>query len=350
MSTDMVEQVQAQLEELWAEGSAAIAQADSSEELDRVRVAYLGKSGSVTSILRSMGNYPREARPVIGQKANRLQARLESAIEQRMEELSSRERQKRLEEERVDVTLPGLPIPHGAMHPISVVIEEIRQIFLGLGFQVAKGPEVETDYFNFEALNVPRDHPARAMQDTFFITDDILLRTQTSPVQIRYMQEHAPELPVRVIAPGRVFRRDDDPTHSPNFYQVEGLLVDRDITLGDLKGTLLEFARQMYGPETRIRMRPSYFPFTEPSGEVDVSCAICGGSGCRTCGYSGWLEILGCGMVHPRVLENGGYDPEEVSGFAFGMGPDRIAMVKYGIDNLRHFYTNDMRFLAQFRR
>jgi phenylalanyl-tRNA synthetase alpha chain len=344
-----VEKLQARLEELWAESSEAIAAAESSEELEKLRVRYLGKSGEVTSILRGMGDLPAEARPIIGREANKLQGRVEQALQERMEAVERRERRQQLEAERVDVTLPGRPIPQGAVHPITAVIEEVREIFLGLGFQVARGPEVETEYYNFEALNVPKDHPARAMQDTFFVTDDIVLRTQTSPVQIRYMEQHAPELPVRIIAPGRVFRRDDDPTHSPNFYQVEGLLVDRRVTLGDLKGTLLEFARQMFGAMADIRMRPSYFPFTEPSGEVDVSCTLCGGEGCTTCGYSGWVEILGCGMVHPRVLRNGGYDPEEVSGFAFGMGPDRIAMVKYGIDNLRHFYTNDMRFLNQFR-
>jgi len=349
MSLDTVAELRSRIAELRTEALAALAEAASAAELDRVRVRYLGKNGSVSAILRSMGKLPPEVRPEIGRAANQLRQELETALAERQAALAAAEKQRRLQAERLDVTLPGRPLPLGTAHPINLVFAEIRDIFQSLGFGVAEGPEVEWDYYNFEALNIPRDHPARAMQSSFYITADILLRTQTSPVQVRYMEQHAPELPVRIIVPGRVYRRDDDATHSPMFHQVEGLLVDRGVTMADLKGILLEFARRIFGPDTRIRMRPSYFPFTEPSGEVDVTCVICGGAGCRTCGHSGWVEILGCGMVHPRVLENGGYDLETVSGFAFGMGVERIAMLKYGIDDLRHFFVNDLRFLRQFR-
>ncbi|WP_054673488.1 phenylalanine--tRNA ligase subunit alpha, partial [Calditerricola satsumensis] len=255
----------------------------------------------------------------------------------------------RLSAERLDVTLPGRPIPIGARHPLLQVIEEIEDIFIGLGFEVAEGPEVESDYYNFEALNLPKGHPARDMQDSFYITEEILLRTHTSPVQIRTMEAKGGAVPVKIICPGKVYRRDDDDaTHSHQFMQVEGLVVDRGIRMSDLKGVLLAFAREMFGADVAIRLRPSYFPFTEPSAEVDITCVMCGGRGCRVCKETGWLEILGAGMVHPDVLRAGGYDPEQVSGFAFGMGVERIAMLKYGIDDIRHFYTNDVRFLEQF--
>ncbi len=250
--------------------------------------------------------------------------------------------------ERLDVTMPGIPQPLGHLHPLTLVMDEIAEIFLGMGFNIAEGPEVETDYYNFEALNIPKDHPARDMQDSFYFGSDILLRTHTSPVQVHTMVKTAPNVPVRIIAPGKVYRRDDDATHSPMFHQVEGLAIDRNISLSDLKGTLLLFVRQMFGAHQQVRLRPSFFPFTEPSAEVDMSCVICAGKGCRVCKETGWLEILGAGMVHPRVLEMSGYDPEEYTGYAFGMGVERIAMLKYGIDDLRLFFKNDLRMLRQF--
>ncbi len=337
-----------QLEDIGVKALALIQKADSLKELEELRVMFLGKKGELTRILRRMGDVPADQRPIIGKAANQARDAIEAAVEKRKRELEAREQEQRLREEAIDVTLPGRPVPAGGKHPLQVVTEEIENIFLGMGFEIARGPEVELDYYNFEALNIPRDHPARDMQDSFYISDDILLRTHTSPVQIRAMRARAPRLPVRVIAPGRVYRRDDDVTHSPMFHQVEGIYVDQGISMADLKGVLLAFAREMYGEKTEIRMRPSYFPFTEPSAEVDVSCTMCRSQGCRACGFSGWLEILGAGMVHPRVLENGGYNPEEVSGFAFGMGIERIAMLKYGIDDIRLFFQNDLRFLKQF--
>ncbi|MCL4425059.1 MAG: phenylalanine--tRNA ligase subunit alpha [Firmicutes bacterium] len=318
------------------------------EDLKNTRVRFLGRKGLLTEILRGMGNLPPEERPLLGQLANASRQEIEARLSQREMELKEEEKESRWKREALDVTLPGVELPRGHKHPLRQVWEEIEAIFISMGFEVAHGPEVETDFYNFEALNIPPDHPARDMQDSFFFTEEILLRTQTSPVQIRTMQARAPRLPVKIIAPGRVYRRDDDATHSPMFHQVEGLLVDTGVTFGDLKGTLETFARRLYGPGTRIRLRPSYFPFTEPSAEVDVSCTICGGQGCRVCKGTGWLEILGTGMVHPGVLQNGGYDPEKVTGFAFGMGIERVAMLKYGIDDLRHFFTNDIRFLEQF--
>ncbi|HEY8450589.1 MAG TPA: phenylalanine--tRNA ligase subunit alpha [Bacillota bacterium] len=326
----------------------ALARSDRLEQLEELRVRYLGRKGLIQQALAVMGKLPAAERPQLGRAANEAKAAIEAALAERRQALLERERQQRLEAEALDLTLPGRPPLLGHRHPLSIVLEEIEDIFLSLGFEIAHGPEVEWDYYNFEALNIPRDHPARDMQDSFYLTPDMLLRTHTSPVQVRYMEGKAPELPVRIIAPGRVFRRDDDATHSPVFHQVEGLLVDRGVAMADLKGTLLEFARRFFGPTAQIRLRPSFFPFTEPSAEVDVSCAVCGGSGCRTCGGSGWLEILGAGMVHPQVLRSGGYDPEEVSGFAFGMGVERLAMLRYGIDDLRLFFQNDLRFLAQF--
>ncbi|MBO8138391.1 MAG: phenylalanine--tRNA ligase subunit alpha [Desulfotomaculum sp.] len=336
------------LRNLAAEAEHAVKEASTLNELSNLRVKYLGKKGELTSILRGMGSLTPEERPKVGALANEIRSELEVLIAHRMHELKEAEKEQRLAREIIDVTLPGKPFLIGNKHPLTKVQEEIENIFLGMGFSIAEGPEVELDYYNFEALNLPKDHPARDMQDTFFISPEVLLRTHTSPVQVRTMEKTAPNLPVKIICPGRVYRRDDDATHSPMFTQVEGLAVDKHITFSDLKGVLALFARQMFGPGTKTRFRPSYFPFTEPSAEVDISCSSCGGRGCRVCSYTGWLEILGCGMVHPRVLEMSGYNPEEVTGFAFGMGIERIAMLKYGIDDLRLFYDNDLRFLAQF--
>ncbi|PKM83834.1 MAG: phenylalanine--tRNA ligase subunit alpha [Firmicutes bacterium HGW-Firmicutes-13] len=317
-------------------------------ELKEIQVKYLGKKGEITQVLRSMGKLSEEERPVIGQLANQVKEEITGLIDKRKEVLLEKEKEKKWEAERIDVTLPGNRPVIGQIHPLTLIMDEIKEIFLGMGFNIAEGPEIETDFYNFEALNIPKEHPARDMQDSFYISEDILLRTHTSPVQIRTMEKVAPDVPLRIIAPGKVYRRDDDATHSPMFHQVEGFAVDTDISLGDLKGTLLLFAQQMFGEELKIRLRPSYFPFTEPSAEVDISCVICRGEGCRVCGHSGWLEVLGAGMIHPRVLEISGYDPEKVTGYAFGMGVERIAMLKYGIDDLRLFFTNDLRMLRQF--
>ena len=336
------------LKELEDEAREKIEGVSSLDELKTLKVRYLGKKGELTALLRSLGSAPPEERPVIGKKANELRELLERAIESKEQTLRDLQKKDKWEKDRIDVTLPGRPVELGQKHPLTMINDEIKDIFLGLGFQIAYGPEIETDYYNFEALNMPEDHPARDMQDSYYITPQLLLRTHTSPVQIRAMEKQAPKLPVRIIAPGKVYRRDDDATHSPMFHQCEGLVVDTDITFADLKGTLLLFAREMFGPEQKIRLRPSYFPFTEPSAEVDISCIMCGGQGCRVCSSTGWLEILGSGMVHPNVLEVSGYDPRSVTGFAFGMGVERIAMLKYGIGDLRHFFSNDLRFLKQF--
>jgi phenylalanyl-tRNA synthetase alpha chain len=295
-----------------------------------------------------MGSLSPEERPIFGQVVNEARDVLEGAWARRTEELSNAAMQKQLEEEKLDISLPGISLPRGHQHPLTKVIEEMEEIFLGMGFQIAEGPEIETDYYNFEALNLPKEHPAREMQDSFYITEEILLRTQTSPVQVRTMEKQHPQLPVKIICPGKVYRKDDDATHSPMFHQVEGLVVDRGIRMSDLKGILLNFSRQMFGESREIRLRPSFFPFTEPSAEVDVSCMLCGGAGCRICKGTGWIEILGSGMVHPKVLEMGGYDSKEVTGFAFGMGVERIAMLKYGIEDMRLLFDNDLRFLQQF--
>jgi phenylalanyl-tRNA synthetase alpha chain len=283
----------------------------------------------------------------VGAAANEAKQALEALLEEKLEAARDAERRAARARQRVDLTLPGRRPPFGTVHPLTRVQDEIVSTFMGLGFSVAEGPEIESDYYNFEALNIPRDHPARDMQDTFYLSDDTLLRTHTSPVQIRTMQSQPP--PVRIVVPGKVYRRDADITHSPMFHQVEGLAVDRDISMADLKGTLELFARRMFGADSRIRFRPSFFPFTEPSAEVDVLCFACGGAGCRVCTSSGWLEILGSGMVHPQVLTNVGYDPEEFTGWAFGMGIERVAMLKYGVDDIRLFYENDLRFLHQLR-
>lgn len=324
-----------------------VAAAAATRDLEDIRLHYLGRRGVLGTILRGLGGLAPEDRPRAGEAANKAREEVGEALAQRAAALQEQERRQRWQAEAVDVTMPGRPVAHGHRHPLWIVLEEIEDIFLSMGYHIAHGPEVEYEYYNFEALNYPPDHPAKDMQDSFFITPRILLRTHTSPVQIRHMQEQAPRLPIRIIAPGRVFRRDDDATHSPMFHQVEGLLVDRDISMADLKGTLLTFLQRLFGPQTKIRLRPSYFPFTEPSAEVDASCPQCHGDGCRVCGHSGWLELLGCGMVHPQVLRNGGYDPEEVSGFAFGMGLERITMIKFGIHDLRLLFQNDLRFLRQ---
>jgi len=334
------------LEEILESAMAGLAAARSADELEALRVKYLGRQGLLTQLLRSIPSLPPKQRPALGRQANEVKAKIEALLAERLAELRWAERQRALAAQRLDLTLPGRRPPLGTLHPITHVLDEIIDIFLGLGFTVAEGPEVESDFYNFEALNIPKDHPARDMQDTFYLSEDVLLRTHTSPVQIRVMQGERP--PVRIVCPGKVYRRDADITHSPMFHQVEGLAVDRNISMGDLKGTLELFAREMFGPRTRIRFRPSFFPFTEPSAEVDVLCFLCGGEGCRVCKHSGWLEILGSGMVHPQVFRNVGYDPEEVTGWAFGMGVERIAMLKYGIDDIRLFFENDLRFLEQF--
>jgi phenylalanyl-tRNA synthetase alpha chain len=327
---------------------ADVAGARSTSDLEQVRVRVLGRSGELTTLLRSLGSIPAAERPKVGEQANRAKGELEERLAARLDELKTAERRRALAADRPDLTLPGRrPLP-GAVHPITRVTEEIIEVFEGLGFSVAEGPEVESDYYNFAALNFPDDHPARDMQDTFHLASDALLRTHTSPVQIRTMKAQRP--PVRVICLGKVYRRDIlDATHSPMFHQVEGLAVDRHITMADLKATLQLFAREMFGPKSGVRFRPSFFPFTEPSAEFDVRCFKCGGEGaCRFCKSSGWLEIGGSGMVHPNVLRNVGYDPEEVTGWAFGMGIDRITLLKYEIDDIRLFFENDLRFLQQF--
>ncbi|MGE5701875.1 MAG: phenylalanine--tRNA ligase subunit alpha [Clostridia bacterium] len=343
--------MQARLNEMRQMALEQIAQVTGGSQLQDLRVKYLGKKGELTEILRGMGSLSAEERPLVGQIVNEVREALESAFSSKQTELEQAVLAQKLASEKIDVTLPGRPIPAGTMHPLSRVIEEAEDIFMGLGFEVAEGPEVELDHYNFEMLNLPKDHPARDMQDSFYITEEILLRTQTSPVQARTMLAKAGKTPVKIICPGKVYRRDDDDaTHSHQFMQIEGLVIGKGISMSDLKGTLLTFARQMFGENQKIRLRPSFFPFTEPSVEVDIQCVMCGGEGCRMCKHTKWIEILGAGMVHPNVLRMGGYDPEEVSGFAFGMGVERIALLKYGIDDIRHFYTNDVRFLRQFNR
>lgn len=317
------------------------------KEVDTLRVRFLGKKGELTAILKQMGKLSAEERPVIGQLANEIRTNIENAIAARNEELKAAQLTDQLESERLDVTMPGKRHPLGKKHPLTLVLDEIKEIFLGMGFDIAQGPEVELDYYNFEALNIPKNHPARDTQDTFYINDNVLLRTQTSPVQIRVMEKQRP--PIRVIAPGRVYRSDAvDATHSPLFHQIEGLVVDKGVTMADLKGTLEIFVKRLYGEDTVVRFRPHHFPFTEPSAELDIQCFACHGEGCRLCKGEGWIELLGCGMVHPKVLEICNVDPEEYSGFAFGMGLERIVMRRFGIDDLRLFFENDLRFLDQF--
>ena len=316
-------------------------------DLSEIRVKYLGKKGELTAVLRSMGSLSPEERPAFGQRANEVRAQIEAEIERRQTEMKSAMRDRALRAEKLDVTVPGEDVPFGHIHPLSRVQHEIEDIFIGMGYSIAEGPEVELDYYNFQALNIPPEHPARDTQDTFYITDNVLLRSQTSPVQVHVMETERP--PIRILSPGRVYRSDAvDATHSPLFHQIEGLVVDRGVTMGDLKGTLAMFARRMFGSDTKIRFRPHHFPFTEPSAEVDVSCFACGGKGCRFCKGEGWIEILGAGMVHPNVLSGCSIDPEEYSGFAFGLGVERVALLKYHIDDMRLLYENDVRFLGQF--
>ncbi|OMP67490.1 phenylalanine--tRNA ligase subunit alpha [Domibacillus epiphyticus] len=337
-----------QLNELQSQALEKIAAAADLKELNDIRVAYLGKKGPVTEVLKGMGKLSAEERPKMGALVNVVRETIANAIEEKQTVLEAAAIEQQLALETVDVTLPGSPVKIGAQHPLTRITEEIEDLFIGMGYTVAEGPEVEQDYYNFEALNLPKGHPARDMQDTFYITPELLMRTHTSPVQVRTMQKHGGRGPVKIICPGKVYRRDsDDATHSHQFTQIEGLVVGENIRMSDLKGTLDVFAKKMFGADREIRLRPSFFPFTEPSVEVDVSC-MCGGKGCSICKGTGWIEVLGAGMVHPNVLEMAGFDSTKYTGFAFGMGQERIAMLKYGIDDIRHFYTNDLRFLKQF--
>src|SRR5690625_1192865 len=341
--------MQEQLASLQEEALAKIEEATCLDTLQQLNVAYLGRKGSLTSVLRGMGKLSREERPVIGQLANQVRETISQAIEEKKVTIEATLLEQQLAEETIDVTLPGRPVQVGGSHILTAVIEEIEDLFIGLGYEVREGPEVETDYYNFEALNLPKGHPARDMQDSFYLTNELLLRTHTSPVQARTMEELKGREPVRMICPGKVYRRDsDDATHSHQFTQIEGLYVDKNVRMSDLKGTLDQFAKKIFGEDREIRLRPSFFPFTEPSVEMDISCKVCSGKGCSVCKQTGWIEILGAGMVHPKVLEMAGYDSKVYSGFAFGMGPDRIAMLKYGIDDIRQFYLNDIRFLQQY--
>ena len=336
-----------QLEAILSNAKNELSQTQNARELDAVRVKYLGKKGELTAILKGMKNVAPEERPVIGQLVNDVRAELEKALEKQAEKLEQSALEEKLKSETLDVTMPSEEITLGHKHPLSIVLDEIKDIFIGLGFQVAEGPEVEYDHYNFEALNIPKDHPARDTQDTFYISDNVVLRTQTSPVEVRVMENQKP--PIRIIAPGRVFRSDAvDATHSPLFHQIEGLVVDKNITMSDLKGILELFAKRLYGEDTVVRFRPHHFPFTEPSAEMDIQCYQCHGEGCRLCKGEGWIEILGCGMVHPKVLETCNIDPEVYSGYAFGIGLERTVMGRFKIDDIRLFYENDVRFLHQF--
>ena len=335
------------LDEIRRVAMQELSKAGDLREIDEIRIKYLGKKGALTSVLKQMGKLSAEERPIIGQHANEIRASIENEIAAGSSAIKEKMLQKKLSSEKIDVTLPAEKSLIGHKHPLSIVLDEVKDIFFGMGFSVASGPEVEWDYYNFEALNIPKNHPARDTQDTFYITENMLLRTQTSPVQIRVMENQKP--PIRVIAPGRVYRSDAvDATHSPIFHQIEGLVVDKNITMADLKGCLETFAKSLYGEDTRIRLRPHHFPFTEPSCEIDVSCFNCGGKGCSMCKGEGWIEILGGGMVHPKVLRNAGVDPDVYSGFAFGVGLERLVMFRFNIDDMRLLYENDVRFLNQF--
>lgn len=335
------------LEQIKTDALARIEEAGALEKLNDIRVAYLGKKGELTSVLKGMKDVAPEDRPRVGQMVNDVRALLEERLESAKAVLARAAREEQMSKEEIDVTLPAKKAEIGHKHPNMVALEEVERIFIGMGYEVVEGPEIEYDYYNFEALNIPANHPAKDEQDTFYINDKILLRTQTSPVQVRTMEQKKP--PIRMIAPGRVFRSDEvDATHSPSFHQIEGMVIDKNITFADLKGTLAQFAVELFGENTKVKFRPHHFPFTEPSAEVDVTCFKCGGAGCRFCKGSGWIEILGCGMVHPKVLRMSGIDPEEYSGFAFGVGLERIALLKYEIDDMRLLYENDIRFLKQF--
>lgn len=337
---EKLNQIKATVEEL-------LASCENLEGLEELRIKYLGKKGELTAVLKEMGKLSAEERPVIGALANEIRDFLNKEIDSKKEEMERVLQAAKLKEEVIDVTMPGKTPEMGNLHPLTKVMNELKEIFIGMGFEIAEGPEVEYDYYNFEALNIPKNHPARDTQDTFYVEDNIVLRTQTSPMQVRVMEKQKP--PIKVIAPGRVYRSDAvDATHSPIFHQIEGLVVDKGVTMADLKGTLEETLKALYGEKTKVRFRPHHFPFTEPSAEVDVSCFVCGGEGCSVCKGEGWIEILGCGMVHPKVLSNCGIDPEVYSGFAFGIGLERIAMGRYDINDLRLFFENDKRFLKQF--
>ena len=340
--------MQAQLNKILEEAKEQLQQAASVSDVDEIRVKLLGKKGKLTEILRGMGKLSPEERKTTGQMANSVRSEIEGLLERRFADMKAAAKEAKFKLEKIDVTEPGKEVTLGVKHPLTITIEEISKVFMSMGFSIAEGPEVETVFNNFDALNAGPDHPSRDMSDTFYITEDILLRTQTSPVQVRTLMKTKP--PIKVISPGRCFRCDTpDATHSPSFHQIEGLVVDEGITMADLKGTLDSFAKQLFGTETRTKFRPHHFPFTEPSAEMDVSCFKCGGKGCRVCKGSGWIEVLGCGMVHPHVLKVGGLDTEKYTGFAFGMGVERAAMLKYGVDDIRLFYENDMRFINQFK-
>lgn len=335
------------LQAIQKEAAAALSAVAGKKELEDVRIAFLGKKGKLTEVLRGMGKLSAEERPVIGQLANVIREEIEKEISARAAVLEEEALKEKMAAEAIDVTLPGKAQISGGLHPLTKALEELKQIFIGMGFSIAEGPEIESDYYNFEALNIPKEHPARDTQDTFYISENVLLRTQTSPMQIRVMEKQKP--PIRILAPGRVYRSDAvDSTHSPVFHQIEGLVVDRGVTMGDLKGTLEIFCKKLYGEDTKARFRPHHFPFTEPSAEMDIQCPACNGKGCRVCKNEGWIEILGGGMVHPDVLRRCNIDPDEYSGFAFGIGLERIAMRRYGVDDLRFFFENDVRFLKQF--
>ncbi len=336
-----------QLKQIKKNALEQLSQVTDKAELENIRVKYLGKKGELTAILRGMGKLSAEERPVVGKIANEVREEIESAIDTKVVAIRSAEKTEKLNSEVIDISMPGKKQTMGKKHPLSLTLDQVNDIFLSMGFSIEEGPEVEFDHYNFEALNIPKDHPARGEQDTFYINDNIVLRTQTSPIQIRTMENQKP--PIKMIAPGKVYRSDAvDATHSPIFYQIEGLVVAENITFGDLKGTLEMFIQKMFGDDMKVKFRPHHFPFTEPSAEMDATCFVCGGKGCKVCKGSGWIEIVGCGMVHPQVLRNCGIDPEKYSGFAFGFGLDRIVMLKYGIEDIRLLYESDMRFLNQF--
>lgn len=336
----------AEIETLRRQAEEDLAKAETEAELQTLRIRYLGRKGLVTGLLRNIAEVLPEERALFGKQCNELKDSISARIDKALADIAVSGKEKALRSERIDVTLPGRGVRYGSLHPVTQVREEICKIFAGIGFSIVEGPEVELDYYNFEALNIPKDHPARDMQDTFYIDENTVLRTHTSPVQVRTMEKQRP--PIRILSPGRVYRRDSDVSHTPMFHQIEGLLVDEGITFGDLKGVLTFFLKQIFGDQTALRFRPSFFPFTEPSAEVDIRCVICGGRGCRVCKQSGWLEILGSGMVDPEVFKNVGYDTEKLTGFAFGLGLERIAMLKFGISDIRLFFENDLRFLNQF--
>ena len=338
------------LEKIAKEAREYLQNVTNTQELNDIKIKYLGRKSELSNVLKDMANLSKEERPIIGGLANKVRSEIEEKIKEREEELASKELEEKLNKEKIDITLPGSKVHTGSKHPVNRVIEEIEVLFVSMGYTVESGPELETDKFCFELLNLPQGHPARDMQDSFYITDEYLLRTQTSAVQARTMLANEEKTPIRMICPGKTYRREDDATHSHQFSQVEGLVIDKNISLADLKGTLEIFAKKIIGENSKLRFRPSYFPFTEPSYEVDVSCFKCGGKGCNICKQTGWIEVLGSGMVHPNVLRMCGYDPEKYSGFAFGLGLERIAMFKYGIPDMRYLYQNDVRFLEQFNR